>query len=119
LLGLSIGLSIGVAQVVLKEAWLLVEAGFRKGRELPLQKPLLTVGRAESCDIGLFGDAAVDRLHARIVRKGNDYLIADAGSSTGTFVNDARIEGPTPLRSGDQIRLGNSLLRFRERQKRK
>src|SRR5262249_11472234 len=34
-LGLCIGLAIGVAQVVLRRAWLRVEAGFRKGRELP------------------------------------------------------------------------------------
>ena len=35
-LGLCMGLMIAVAQVVLKEAWLKVEAGFRKGRELLL-----------------------------------------------------------------------------------
>src|SRR5262249_22295761 len=66
-LGLLIGLLIGLAQVILKEAWIRVEAGFRAGRELILSKPELTIGRAESSDIGLFGDAAVDRTHARIV----------------------------------------------------
>jgi hypothetical protein len=117
-LGLCIGLMIGVAQVVLKEAWLRVEAGFRKGRELPLHKEVLTIGRAESCDVGMFGDPGVDRLHARIYRKGGGYLIADAASTGGTFVNDVRIGEAVPLRSGDLIRLGKSLLRFRERQKR-
>ncbi len=118
-LGLCIGLLIGVAQVVLKQSWLRVEAGFRKGRELPLNKPVLTLGRAESCDIGLFGDPGVDRLHARLQQHKDHYLIADAGSSGGTFVNDVPVTEPTPLRSGDLIRLGNSLLRFRERVKRK
>src|SRR5262245_14504670 len=33
-LGLCIGLLIGLAQVILKEAWLRVESGFRPGREL-------------------------------------------------------------------------------------
>jgi hypothetical protein len=117
LLGLCIGLSIGVAQVVLREAWLLVEAGFRKGRELPLNKPVLTIGRAESCDIGMFGDPTVDKLHARILRQGGRYLIADAGSAGGTYVNDVRVTEPAPLHSGDLIRLGASRLRFRERQK--
>jgi hypothetical protein len=117
-LGLCIGLWIGVAQVVLQEAWLKVEAGFRKGRELLLGGPVLTIGRAESCDLGLFGDPAIDRLHARIVRQGDHYLIADAGSAGGTFVNDVRVLGPTPLRSGDLIRVGKALLRFRERPKR-
>ena len=117
-LGLCIGLMIGVAQVVLKEAWLRVEAGFRKGRELLLNKPVLTIGRAESCDLGLFGDPAIEKLHARIYQQDDRYLIADAGSAGGTFVNDLRVQEPTLLRSGDLIRVGNALLRFGERQKR-
>jgi hypothetical protein len=32
--------------------------------------------------------------------------IEDLGSSSGTYVNDERIEGPRPLRPGDVIRLG-------------
>src|SRR5438128_313350 len=48
ILGLCIGLLVGLAQVVLKEAWLRVEAGFRAGRELLLSKDETTLGRAES-----------------------------------------------------------------------
>ena len=116
-LGLCIGLMIGVAQVVLKDAWLRVESGFRKGRELLLSRPVLTIGRAESCDLGLFGDASIERLHARIYQQDGRYLIADAGSATGTFVNGARINEPTPLRSGDLIRVGKAEIRFSERNK--
>jgi hypothetical protein len=116
-LGACIGLLIGLAQVILKEAWVKVEAGFRRGRELILSKPETTIGRAEACDIGLFGDPGVDRLHARIVQQGGRYLLADAGTVGGTYLNDQRIVQPTPLRSGDAIRLGNSLLRFGERRK--
>jgi len=118
-LGLCIGLLIGLAQVVLKEAWLRVEAGFRPGRELILSKPDTTIGRAESCDIGLFGDAQIEKVHARVMLTGNRYLLADGGAHAGTYLNDELIAGPTPLRSGDIIRVGNSLIRFGERQKRK
>ena len=107
-LGLCIGLLIGVAQVVLKEAWLKVEAGFRKGRELLVNKPVLTIGRAESCDLGLFGDPQIEKLHARIYQQDGRYLIADTGSAHGTFVNDQRVAEPTLLRSGDLIRVGNA-----------
>jgi hypothetical protein len=117
-LGLCIGLLIAMAQVILKEAWLKVEAGFRQGRELLLNQPVLTIGRAEACDLGLFGDALIEKLHARIYQQEGRYLIADAGSATGTFVNDQRIDGPTLLRSGDLIRVGNANLRFSERRQR-
>jgi hypothetical protein len=119
ILGLCIGLLIGLAQVVLKEAWVKVEAGFRAGREVMLSKEETTVGRAEGCDIGLFGDAAVERLHARILLKNHRYYVADADTPGGTYVNDQPVDKLTPLRDGDAIRVGNCVLRFGERQKRR
>jgi hypothetical protein len=117
-LGMCIGLLIGLAQVILKEAWIKVEAGFRAGREMILSKEKTTVGRAEACDIGLFGDPAVEKLHAQIVLAGNRYYLEDANTPAGTFINDQPVRGRMPLSSGDLIRVGKSQLRFRERQKR-
>jgi hypothetical protein len=114
-LGACIGLLIGLAQVFLKEAWLKVEAGFRKGREVILAKPEITIGRAESCDIGLFGDPQIEKLHARIRREGNHYLLIDEGA--GTYINDDLVHGSHLLHSGDAIRVGKCVLRFGERQK--
>jgi hypothetical protein len=118
-LGMCIGLLIGLTQVILKEAWVKVEQGFRKGREQILAKQEVTIGRGEACDIGLFGDMGVERLHCKIVRQGNQYLLVDVGSAGGTYVNDERVVQPRLLRSGDAIRLGKCLLRFGERQKNK
>jgi hypothetical protein len=118
-LGVCIGLLIGLAQVFLKEAWLKVAQGFRPGRELLLSKDETTIGRAESCDLGLFGDNTVERLHARILLQKQRYLLADAGTPGGTFLNEERISEPAPLKSGDKIRVGNSIIEFGERQKRK
>ncbi len=117
ILGACIGLLIGLAQVFLKEAWLRVEEGFRAGRELILSKPLVTMGRAESCDIGLFGDNQVERLHAQLQREGDGYVLTDAGSATGTYLNDERLTGPRRLAAGDVIRVGRSVLRFGERRR--
>jgi hypothetical protein len=116
-LGACIGLFIGLAQVILKEAWVRVEAGFRPGRELILNKDEITIGRAESCDIGLFGGQGVEKVHARILLKGKRYLLADDDTPGGTYLNDERITEPTPLRNGDTIRVGNCVLRFGERAK--
>jgi hypothetical protein len=115
-LGVCIGLLIGLAQVLLKEAWLRVEAGFRSGREIILSKPDVTIGRAEHCDIGLFGDPEIERLHARIRQEGDRYVVVDEAGG-GTYLNDDQIDGSQPLRSGDRIRLGSSVLRFEERHK--
>jgi hypothetical protein len=116
-LGACIGLAIGLAQVILKEAWLKVEKGFRAGRELILSKDETTIGRGEGCDVGLFGDRTVEKLHARIVRAGDGYLLSDAGTTGGTFLNGQRVTGPTPLKQGDRIVVGNCTLTFGERQK--
>ena len=83
-----------------------------------LSKPEITIGRAESCDIGLFGDDAIERTHARILLQGNRYVLTDAGTPGGHLVNDQRVTGPTPLRAGDAIRVGSNVLRFMEKQKR-
>ncbi len=117
-LGMCIGLLVGLAQVILKEAWIRVEKGRRAGRELILNKEKTTIGRAEACDIGLFGDNQVEKLHAAILLAGNRYYLEDAATPGGTYVNDRRVVGRVPLNSGDLIRVGNSVLCFRERQQR-
>jgi hypothetical protein len=118
-LGACIGLFIGLAQVILREAWVKIEVGRRAGREMILSKDETTIGRAEACDLGLFGDGGVEKVHARILLKNRRYLLADADTPGGTYVNEQRIDKPTPLRSGDAIRLGGTVLRFGERQKHK
>jgi len=117
-LGACIGLAVGLAQVIFKEAWLRVEAGFRAGRQLILSRPETTIGRAESCDLGLFGDPGVERIHARVLRLRGAFVLVDGGTPGGTYVNDEPVTGPTPLSSGDQIRVGASLLSFGERPRR-
>jgi hypothetical protein len=116
-LGACIGLAVALAQIILREAWLKVEAGFRPGRQVLLTKPETTIGRAESCDIGLFGDATVEKVHAKITRQGGQWLLSDAGTASGTTLNGQRVTGPTPLHDGDRIQVGNCVLSFGVRAK--
>ncbi len=117
-LGLCVGLAVGLAQVLLREAWLCIEAGPRTGRQFLLQKDELTIGRAEACDLGLFGDSTVEKQHARIVADPVGYLLVDAGSGATTHVNNALVREPIRLRSGDRIRIGSWTLQFHERRHR-
>jgi hypothetical protein len=116
-LGVSIGLFVGLAQVILKEAWVRVEAGFRPGREMVLAKETTTIGRGEGSDIALFGDSGVEKEHAQIVRDGARYYVTDNATPGGTFLNEQRVGSRDALRNGDVIRVGKSSLRFYERQK--
>jgi Inner membrane component of T3SS, cytoplasmic domain len=118
-IGACIGLLVGLAQIILKEAWIKVEAGFRPGRELLLGKQKTTIGRAEGSDIALFGDSGVEKAHANIVLDGGRYFLEDLQAPGGSYVNEQKVEGRMPLQTGDMIRIGKSVLRFNERAKRK
>jgi hypothetical protein len=117
-LGLLIGLMIGLAQVILKTAWITVVAGFRQGRELMLSRDETVIGRAEGCDVPLFGDAEAEKRHARITLRGGSYYLEDLDSPGGTYLNGERLSRASLLRSGDLIEVGRSALRFGERVKR-
>jgi hypothetical protein len=118
-IGASIGLLVGLAQIILKEAWIKVEAGFRPGREMLISKEKTSIGRAESSDIALFGDSGIEKTHAHIVLDGGRYYLEDQQSPGGTYVNDSKVNGRFALKAGDLIRVGKSVLRFNERTKRK
>jgi hypothetical protein len=116
-LGLCIGLMVALAQVFLKEAWVAVEIGRRAGRQMMLSKDETTIGRAEGCDLGLFGEQGIEKVHARIMMRNSRYVLEDANTPGGTFINESRVERPTLLNNGDAIRVGSCLLRFGESQK--
>jgi pSer/pThr/pTyr-binding forkhead associated (FHA) protein len=69
----------------------------------------LTFGR-EGTDV-LLDDPQVSRRHAMVRIGAGGLQVEDLGSSNGTFVNGTRIAGPTPLRPGDEVRLGDTMLR--------
>jgi hypothetical protein len=114
-LGLSIGLLTGLAQVLRRQAWVRVEAGGREGQAVLLSRAETAIGSSATCDLVVAGDAGVQGRHARIVSAEGRYLVADAGTRAGTFVNGQRITETQPLRTGDRIRLGNCVLRFEQR----
>jgi pSer/pThr/pTyr-binding forkhead associated (FHA) protein len=74
---------------------------------LELTGERVTIGRRASCDIALTWDAEVSRLHAELVRLGEDWVVHDEGlSHNGTFVNGERVRGRRRLRTGDVLAVG-------------
>jgi signal transduction histidine kinase len=80
------------------------------GRTFELDGDDALIGRqSETVPIS---DGTVSRRHARLHRQGDGWIIEDAGSVNGTFVNGVRVNRPIPLRQGDQVRVGRTLLVF-------
>lgn len=74
--------------------------------EVPLDRPLVLVGRDAACDVVL-DDDVVSAVHARITRRPDGLAIDDAGSTNGTRLDGAALGGaPAPLRLGSVVRIG-------------
>lgn len=69
------------------------------------------IGRAKDADVRL-KDIKVSRNHCAIVVENGRYFIKDGGSRNGTYLNGEKTTGSAPLKDGDQIRLGFSVLQF-------
>jgi DNA-binding winged helix-turn-helix (wHTH) protein len=74
-------------------------------REIALVEGENFLGRDEDCAAWI-DVHSVSRHHARIVVAGGTATLEDLGSKNGTFVRDERIEHPTALKDGDEIRIG-------------
>ena len=70
-----------------------------------------TIGRGPTNDVAL-DDSAASRRQS-IVRADEDgWVVSDLGSANGTFHNGSRVLAPARLKSGDQITVGSTCIRF-------
>ncbi len=79
-------------------------AGLEAGRICSLEGPSISFGRSPECT-HMFDEASLSRIHARIAKVAGRYVIEDAGSRNGVFVNEIRVT-KQELRDGDRVRLG-------------
>jgi hypothetical protein len=69
----------------------------------------MRVGRDPAADICI-DDKRASWYHADLIRQGLAWLIVDAGSTNGTFVNGRRVHEATVVRPYDRIRVGDTEL---------
>jgi hypothetical protein len=93
---------------------LVVESGpgLTPGTELPLEGGF-SIGRASANGLTV-DDTFLSHMHARVFKRGAFFWVEDLGSTNGTFINDQRISGDAQLRVRDQLRLGETVLRYEE-----
>jgi DNA-binding NarL/FixJ family response regulator len=88
------------------------------GREwrVALEADRLTIGKSGDNDVPLADDPTASQLHAVLERFAAGWCVADLGSSNGTWLNGVRVWSSQRLRHGDEIRVGQTRLIFRDAQ---
>jgi hypothetical protein len=92
--------------------FLYVERGPGAGQLVPVKQGLLIIGRASTSDLRL-QHPSISRRHAQLTRRQDRLFLTDLGSQNGTFVNRERLSSELEIHSGDELALGNALLRVR------
>ena len=89
---------------------LVVTRGHNSGSRYALDEAVVTAGRHPDSVIFL-DDITVSRRHAEIRQVPGGYVVADAGSLNGTYLNRERVE-ESPIRDGDELQIGTFKLLF-------
>ena len=82
------------------------------GSSFRIDRDTTTVGRHPGSEIFL-DDITVSRRHVTITRTGAGFVVRDAGSLNGMYVNRQRCD-EARLRHGDELQVGRYRLRFVE-----
>lgn len=89
-------------------AYLVVWEGNDRGKQVPLGRQQVVIGRSLKNAVQL-ADETVSRQHARLEYEAGSHVIVDLGSTNGTYVNGKRVERRR-LSPGDRIVLGRTRL---------
>jgi S1-C subfamily serine protease/pSer/pThr/pTyr-binding forkhead associated (FHA) protein len=82
------------------------------GAEFGLNRSL-RLGRAEDSDLILTNDNSASQQQTKIDLVAGQAIATDLSSRNGTWVNGKRITGPTRLKHGDKIAVGDTIFRLR------
>lgn len=80
-------------------------------RRYDLYEGTTRIGRDNESDVVL-KDPSVSRPHAQIRESHGHFTLTDMGSSSGTLLNGKKLRTPLVLQNGDEITLGDTVLRF-------
>ena len=93
-----------------EKAMIFIARGPHKGSRFLITAEGASIGRSSGSAIFL-DDVTVSRSHALIVKEGKNFLLKDAGSLNGTYMNNESVS-EHPLVSGDEFQIGKFHLLF-------
>ncbi len=79
------------------------------GEALKFTQNEITLGRDETCEF-VVNDPTISGRHARLTFRNMHWWVEDLGSTNGTYLNEEKIETPTILISGDEMRIGKNVV---------
>ena len=85
---------------------LIIEDDEGRKTVVPIVREEITIGRQDGNTIKLT-ERNVSRRHARLIKENGSLVIEDLGSYNGVRVNGDRITGPTKVKEGDLIEIGD------------
>jgi pSer/pThr/pTyr-binding forkhead associated (FHA) protein len=85
---------------------LIIEDDEGRKTVVPLVREEITIGRQDGNTIRLT-ERNVSRRHARLVKENGNIVIEDLGSYNGVRVNGEKITGPTKIKEGDLVEIGD------------
>ena len=91
---------------------LIVTQGALAGTRISLDARPILIGRADDSTLVLDDDYASTR-HARIAMQGEEWYVEDLGSTNGTYLDRAKVTGPTRVPLGVPVRIGKTVLELR------
>jgi hypothetical protein len=115
-IGATVGLLIGITDMITRSSWLKVIAGPLRGKEFNFFQTPIRLGSSPKDEIYLFKDTKIEPVHAIIKQLRDTYVIEDSGTSSGTIVNGQRVRN-WRLADGDRIRIGDSEFIYATREK--
>jgi len=95
-----------------KDLLIEVLSGPMDGLEFRFDKPLVTIGRADTNDLCLSLDLLVSRSHACLSQEGEVLWLEDVHSLNGTYLGEIRLAAKTKVQSGEICRVGMTDLRI-------
>jgi hypothetical protein len=93
-----------------EKSMLIIARGANKGSRFLISPEGVTIGRSADSDIFL-DDITVSRLHARIAKVEDGFVLTDQGSLNGTYFENSPIT-QRELSSGDEFQIGKFHLLF-------